>query len=99
MDALYAVVVFLIVIAVLLNSINKNIVLLASSFSRGQDSVLSEVQDLKDIISNMSATLDSISNTTDAIDEYALPSISERKRIDQFNADAEIDQMLDANHN
>ncbi|MHA6350998.1 hypothetical protein [Escherichia coli] len=50
--------------------------------------------DIKEILSDIKITLDEIKYTTDLIEQYKIPTPNERKAIDQYRIDLEIDEML-----
>lgn len=96
MEIFSAVVVILLLILLVLCSINKKLGLLCVRLPNDDISPVHDehMYDIKNILSEIKVTLEEIKYTTDLIEEYKIPTPSERKSIDQYRIDQEIDEML-----
>ena len=92
MEFLTVFVVVLVIILFVLLSISKKLSqLIEHSSNRAKEDYLI---DIKEILSDIKITLDEIKYTTDLIEQYKIPTPNERKAIDQYRIDLEIDEML-----
>ncbi|QMN54207.1 hypothetical protein HVW69_14555 [Citrobacter freundii] len=98
MELLTVFIVVLVLILLVLLSISKKLSLIIAS--NGNTPKEDEnIIDIKDILSDIKITLDEIKYTTDLIEQYKLPTPDERKSIDQYRIDLEIDEMLSKSRN
>lgn len=98
MDLLTVFIVVLVLILLVLLSISKKLsLIIASSGNAPKED--ENIIDIKDILSDIKVTLDEIKYTTDLIEQYKLPTPDERKSIDQYRIDLEIEEMLSKSRN
>lgn len=98
MELLTVFIVVLVLILLVLLSISKKLsLIIASSGNAPKED--ENIVDIKDILSDIKVTLDEIKYTTDLIEQYKLPTPDERKSIDQYRIDLEIDEMLSKSRN
>ncbi|EOU8813619.1 hypothetical protein ACN0BC_001650 [Escherichia coli] len=93
MEFLIVFVVVLVIILFVLLSISKKLsqMIEHSSICAKEEEHLI---DIKEILYDIKITLDEIKYTTDLIEQYKIPTPNERKAIDQYRIDLEIDEML-----
>ncbi|EES9905093.1 hypothetical protein FVR26_004650 [Escherichia coli] len=93
MEFLIVFVVVLVIILFVLLSISKKLSqMIEHSSNRAKEE--EHIIDIKEILSDIKITLDEIKYTTDPIEQYKIPTPNERKAIDQYRIDLEIDEML-----
>ena len=93
MEFLIVFVVVLVIILFVLLSISKKLSqMIEHSSNRAKEE--EHLIDIKEILSDIKITLDEIKYTTDLIEQYKIPTPNERKAIDQYRIDLEIDEML-----
>ncbi|MCX8981126.1 hypothetical protein NLN92_24430 [Citrobacter portucalensis] len=98
MEFLTIFIVVLVLIFLVLLSINKKLSALIE-YREPKPKDNDDLIDIKDILSEIKVTLDEIKYTTDLIEEYKIPTPNERKSIDQYRIDLEIDEMLSKSKN
>ncbi|EPE4838931.1 hypothetical protein ACSIZT_004364 [Yersinia enterocolitica] len=91
------IIVLLILILITLVNLSKTLSKKFGPTDKPIDDVLDSqyLIDIKDEISNIRQSIEDIKYTTDIIENYKLPSPSERQLIDQIRVDEEISEMLD----
>lgn len=94
MESITIYVILLLLILFVLHSINKKLAILADERTKqasDEDNIRTE---MRDELVEIRRHLEEIKHTTDIIENYKLPSPSERKILDQMQIDQEIDDML-----
>ncbi|CND06982.1 Uncharacterised protein [Yersinia frederiksenii] len=95
------IIVLLTLILIALVNINQALSKRVNLTTKSIDDVLDSqyLIDIKDEITSIRQAIEDIKYTTDIIENYKLPSQSERQMIDQIRVDDEISEMLDAKRN
>lgn len=93
MDVVIVFTVVMAIIILVLLSINQKLSLIIKDNEKPKGDAESIVE-IKDLLADIKSALEDIKHTTDIIENYKLPSYDERKSIDQYRADQEIDEMI-----
>lgn len=83
---------FLLIFSVLM-SINQKLSMLIQNKAMPQAED-ENIVEIRECVAEIKSILEDIKYTTDIIENYKLPTHSERKAIDQYRVDQEIDDML-----
>lgn len=93
MDILIVSTALMTLILFVLLSINHKISAIIKDKEKLSDNNDSAVE-IRDLLTEIKSSLENINHTTDIIENYKLPTHSERETIDQYRIDQEIDEML-----